>query len=354
VRSAAPVLLAMSALAASRSASAGEGPTDALVACAPDAAARIETAVGSPERPIRWTPIARVDAAAVLRRSDEGSPRLWVDCALPDRLRLTFADRTSERFLVRDVPLAHGLDEIALETIAQVIESSISALDADASTGMTRTQMASSLEPPAAAPPAVAAPAPPAAVPAETAGTPPSSWKGGLGAFYGLEAFGPGPVLQHGPGLLVALAVQRGRRCVGGWASAQYSVPETIETSLISARLDGAVLRAGVELLHDFSERVAVGARAGIGGDVVRVSPRQGSSGVTAQLAPDHVSWITVAQAAVTVKVRMVRGLSLSGTLLADVDLLVRHYDVAVDGAAQRAFTPWPVRPGLTTGVTWP
>ncbi len=339
---------------------------EARIACAPDAAARIEAAVDSPERPIRWTPVARIDLATVLLRTGEGpSARLWIDCTRPDRLRLMFADRASERFLVRDVPLGRGLDEIALETIAQVIDGSLPALDSDAATGMTRTQIASTLEPSGAAPPE--APSPPSsstATRAATAGEPRRDeagaahdrprLEGEIGAFYGVEAFGPGPVVQHGPGLQGALGGRRGRTRVGAWAAAEYAVPETIATSLISARLEGAVLRGGVEVTHALTPRVAAGARAAIGGDVLRVSPRQGSGELTAQLAPDHVAWSPVAQAAVTVRVTVAPDLALSGALLADADLAVRHYDVAVDGVARRAFTPWPVRPGLAAGITWP
>jgi hypothetical protein len=342
--------LALAIALASTSARADAPSVDVFLACPGDAAARIEAAAGGAERSFRWVPVARVDPGDVLRRPavDAAPSRVWIDCGPGDRVRLAFADPTSERFLVRDVPAPRGLDEVALETLAQVIDSSLSALESDAAAALDRAQVTSVLAPPEPAPAAFEA-RPEAPAPWTKA-----RWRAGIAAFYAVEAFGAGPVFQHGPGLAAGVGRAVGAWNAGAWMSAQIALPELLETSLIGARLDVVALRGGAEVARAVAGRVALGARVGAGADVVHVSARQGSGGATAELAPDRTSVAAVAQAAVTIAGRVGSVITLSGAAIADVDLASRHYDVAVGGATVRAFTPWPVRPGLVAGLGWP
>jgi hypothetical protein len=159
-------LLAL-AIALVASPARAEGPmTDVFLACPSGASTRIEAAVGTSERAFRWTRVSRIEAADVVRRPAEeqghGRSRVWVDCSRPDRVRLAFADPSLEHFLVRDVPAPRGLGEVTLETLAQVIDSSLSALESDPAVGLDRAQVTSVLapapEPSPVAPPSEARP----------------------------------------------------------------------------------------------------------------------------------------------------------------------------------------------------
>jgi hypothetical protein len=160
-------------------------------------------------------------------------------------------------------------------------------------------------------------------------------------------------VFQHGPGVSVAFGREVGPWSGGAWASAQIAIPQTIETELIGARLDVVALRGGAQVARA-AGGITIGARVGVGADVVRVSPREGSGGASATLFAAQTSIAPVAQAAVTIAGRVGSAVTLSGAALADVDLAFRHYDVTVGTTLVRAFTPWPVRPGLIAGLGWP
>ncbi len=313
---------------------------DIFVAGAPDAVARLEGAIGVAERPIRWVPIGKVDVEEVLRRpADVGhrAARAWIDGSSLDRMRIYFANWNSERFLVREVPLPQGLDELALETVGQVIASSLSALMTDDSAGMSRAEIASVIEETPSAPPPSRA----------------SSWGATWGAFYAVQAFAPEQWVEQGPGLMATLGQREGRWRAGGWVSGQYQLPETIESGLIGVRLDTVAMRAGAELARGLGPRVAVALRAGLGGDMVHIAPRRGSA-AQATLSPERFTWEVDAQVALAWTVRLDAGFALSAALLADADLGMRHYDIAIDGVTTRAMTPWWVRPGLMAGVAWP
>lgn len=331
------------ALMLGTSVASGETPSpiEIFVAGRSDAVSQLENAVVLGDRPVRWVAVDKVDVSDIVRRPTESEPsatRAWVDCSRSDRVRIYFANWNTERFMARDVPLPDGLNELALETLGQVVETSLSALAADEKTGISRAEMASVLG---------SEPGPELAAPRQ------SSWGPALGAFYAVQAFASEHLIEHGPGLTAILEEREGTWRPGAWISAQYQFPETINAALIGVRLDTLGLRAGVEVNRGLSARVALGVRGGAGGDVVHIAPRQGST-QHATLSPDRFSWQYVAQLALVCTVRVGPGVVLSTALLADADITLRHYDVMVDGSTVRALTPWRIRPGLLAGVSWP
>ncbi len=335
-------LIALVLCGPTAAAEASLSPVDIYVAGPPEEVVRLESAIGVADRPIRWVPIGRVDVDDVVRPpTDVGSQaaRAWIDCSSPDRMRIYFANWNAERFLLREVPLPDGLNELALETVGQVIASSLSALMTDDHAGMSRTEINSVLRP----------------APATSELPPPPHWTARGSLFYAVQTFAPEQAVEQGPGLMATLGPREGRWRPGVWVSGQYQLPETVDSGLIGVRLDTVALRAGAEVARSLGPRVDLALRAGLGGDVIHVAPRRGTvdEGQTT-LSPDRFSWGFAAQMALAGTVRLDAGFALCVALLADADLDRRHYDVAIDGVTLRALTPWWVRPGLMAGVAWP
>ncbi len=318
----------------------GPPPVDLFVAGTPDTLARLESGVGIAERPIRWVPIAQIDPTEVLRRPSEAEAHVahaWIDCSQPDRVRIYFASGSSERFLVRDVPLADGWTELALETLAQVIQSSLSALDLDSASGMTRAEMTAVLKiPPPSSPPAPA---------------PTRAWTLAGEAFYAVQGFAPQHLFEQGPGLGARYGQPSGFLRFEGWVAGQYLLPDTVDTPLIGVRLDTATLRGGVGLRHDLSDGAMLVLDVGIGADLVHVSPRQGAVD-HATLSPDRFLVDYAARLEVALLVQTGSNLGILFEVFGDVDPSNVHYDVAVDGAPTRVVTPSWIRPGIAAGIT--
>jgi hypothetical protein len=304
---------------------------------------RLEGAVAAPGQPIRWVTVPRIDGANILEASSGRGPqkvvRVWVDASHPDLVRLYFANWNAERFLARDVMLAQGLDEPALETVAQVIESSVSALASDESIGMSRREMTSAIQANLGAAPIDAHPSP---------------WHGSIGAFYAAEVFSSDQGVLQGPGLMTGVERRDGPWVFGAWLSAQYVLPKTIETALIGVRLDSVALRAGPEVSRAITDHFDLAARAGWGGDIVSISPREAVAGPRATLDAARLSWDDVAQIALIATGHPSPSLAIWAAIFCDVDLVLRHYDVLVNGVPSEVVTPWRVRPGLMAGAEWP
>jgi hypothetical protein len=187
----------------------------------------------------------------------------------------------------------------------------------------------------------------------ETKTAPRSPWIARWGAFYAVQGFAAEQPIEHGPGLMAAFGQREGRWRLAAWAKGQYQLPQTIDTGIISVRLDTVALRVGAEVARSLTARVALATHIGLGGDIVHIAPRQGSSG-HATLSSERFTWEYLAQLALVATVQMDAGVTLSGALIADADLGMRHYDVLLDGSTVRALTPRWIRPGVMAGVTWP
>ncbi len=307
----------------------------------------------------RWQRVDGLDPADVLRDRRDGETaavRAWVDVTRATRARLTFAVRTGDRFLVRDVDLSGRFDEVDRAALAEVLESSIGALIANERAGLTRAEAEAVLAGRAApAPPPVvtATPPPPAAPP--PAAPPPPRWA--LGFFYAAQALGDGAALDHGPGLALAVAatekfanVHDAGRGPVVFASAQYRLPVREGAPRIGVSLYTVAARAGVECGPLWWSRLRV--RLGGGADFVHVSPE--SSDPAALVTPARWSTSFVATAALRANIlRQPRRFWFSALLFADVLPTAVRYDVASDGASTPVFSPWRVRPGLNLELTF-
>jgi hypothetical protein len=136
------------------------------------------------------------ELVAKQKSNDRSRGTVWILAPNATLVRLVFADNAQQRFLIREVPLPEGLDDVARESIGQIVESSLLALLQGAA-AISRTEVHQAMgqfmdatpvapAPPVAAPAQPQAPAPP--VP-DTNSTHPDS---ALGAWVRRELVGKG------------------------------------------------------------------------------------------------------------------------------------------------------------------
>ena len=298
--------------------------------------------------PLLWNRIDRFNPLAELLR---GAPagrtailRCWVDLTDARRATLYFAGEGGERFFVRELALSGRLDEIDQESLAQVLELSISALMENQEIGLTRDQareLFSRAQPPPRPEPA-AAPAPPAA--------PPRRWSLTPAAGYAAERTGASLPIAQGPGLSMTLSAVRdpGLR-LGLWIATQYQVAASAHRPEIGVRLQTAAARAGVE-----AGWWRWRARLGGGVDWTHVTPLPGDAGAATTLTVAGAHWSTswVACAALAFRLPLEKALgpgriALSLILLVELVPSPTQYQLQDTSGVRVLFARARTRPGL-------
>lgn len=296
--------------------------------------------------------------------------RVFVTRPNADELRIFFVcrDGAKQRYLVRDLPLVRGLDEMALENTAQVVFSaSLAIWEGQEETNPDRVAAALAPLPlaplPGPAPTTTDTPAPPAASLATTVtddkrvvahdssrrksatSAPPYVV---ASAGYALRYRGPAGV-GHGPLLALGIA-QRKQREIGVRASGALLLPITIEQDELQLSLRGysLALEPWVELGRERSVR-CLGSLA-LGMDIVSASASANPTGIE----PTAPSWEINPFLAPRVGVDFALEPFRVGVALdLAVQLVQRHYDVAEAGAQRAWITAWRVQPGLLVQVFW-
>ena len=316
----------------------------------------------------RWARLPRFDPMEILRgdRDPSVAPlRCWIDVLDPRRARLYFAARSGQHFLVRDVEMSGSFDEVDREALSQVIELSVAALLENERAGLTRTQteaLLASREAPRPPPPAPPPPEPPSSTGAplvrdEPAQPPPPLGVGPTGGvFYRAQAHGPDLPIVHGPGVAFAWGGLGPRALLGGWVSGQYQLPAEEIGPAIGMRFETFAARAGVQAYlpldggnaHRGLRPSGIAARLGVGADLVRLTPRPGSSAnPAAALTPPRWSRSLVFGAMAAVTWRVGRRASLGAVASLDLLPTAVDYDLQVASRTSPAFSPWRLRPGL-------
>jgi hypothetical protein len=299
--------------------------------------------------PLRWNRVDRFDPLADVLRAGAADPatplRCWVDMTEAHRVVLYFAARGGQRFLVRGVELSGRFDELDRQSLAQVLELSISALLESGEAGISRSEArvllsrgAAPAAPALAGPPGVVSAPPPAeASRVAVAGE----------ILYGARALGTGMPLAHGPG--AGLSLRRSRSAdsapgtLGLWVSGQYQVPASARSADIGLQLQTLSARAGLEV-----ERWRLRARLGAGADWVRVAPLAGNASAPVTLASAHWSTSLVVTGGLALLIPVGPRLAAAVALSADMLPTAVHYDLQSPGGSRTAFAPWRVRPGLS------
>jgi hypothetical protein len=286
---------------------------------------------------LRLTHVPVFSAADVMTGDERGvAARVWIEVGAGGRARITITDQRAQRFLVREAALPTWPDELARETIAQVVESSVAALVENQGLGMTRAQAHSLL------------------LGHDERPSPPQRAENqcGLGAFYQAQIFSPQILWAHGPGLRGQVTTPTRVGPAGLSVSAQYVLPQTRDDAYVGARLQGVALRVGVGIERQ-RPRLRLAAWLGAGIDAVHVQPQQGSLGV-ATLTSTRWTAVTVLRAEVRVGLRVAKRMALFLTPSLEWDPKKRTYSVTgVDGQTG-VVAPYAVRPGLSLGLEWP
>ncbi len=308
-----------------------------------------------------WLRVSRFDPLDVVqeqRPPERRAVRCWVDMSSPRRIRLFFAAGSGERFLVRDLDVSARFDEMDRQTLAEVLERSVTALLDDEQAGLDRAQALALLESrrrretPAPVAAVVVSPSP---------ATPPRASRVNVAAFYAGQALslarpgGDTVALVHGPGLFLAGAIDRPRRRWAVWAAAQLQFPNRELANDVGLQFQTTATRVGLELQQTIGDdavrrgfRISyLMLRVGTGLDLVHLTPRPGSVDPSVVLTRPRWSSSLVFTAAAGAGMRVGRQMRLAVTVFVDVLPTTVHYDLAAEGQVTPVFSAARVRPGV-------
>ncbi len=269
--------------------------------------------------------------------------RVWLRVAPPEVL-FVLSDARGERLLLRKLDVGEVLDPVDVESIAQILGSSLEALRLGGAIGVARAELVARV-------PALGAIDAVEARPPQVPDAPPAPPRRALGvlevAEHVLVWSGKQPP-QHRVALRGGLALDRPWR-PGLLLEAGYLVPTTVRHADAGARLEGLAVRGGFELRPAFG-RWSLRARLTVGLDLLRVEPRLfDASGLTVR--PVQWTRLGMVETALGVGYRLHRRTSLFFGFGLDVDLADARYVVERSGAAETTFDPLRIRPFASLGL---
>jgi hypothetical protein len=294
--------------------------------------------------------------------------RVFIDATRADVAVLYLVDASWQRVLVRRLPLEHGLDEVAREQLAHIVEAAIQSLAAGGQIGVSRAEASAELglpsplvedvtppgdgEPRA---PATSAPEPApasrrsrAAVPRGAAEA--SRWKARAGLGWGLAPW-TAETLVQGPELSLRLGVGRGRLSGGGGLGLQYRLRREVRSELAGMVIEGLALRVLAHARYALEPGFAVLASLGGGFDRETFQPRSGRASSIA-LGPSGTRASAVAALRLGMEVRMSGPVWLGADAGAELDLAPDDYVVLQGGRFVPIAEPLRVRPTFSVLVS--
>jgi hypothetical protein len=325
------------------------------VGAAAGLADRIESWFRGQTTIVRRTTMASLQASLVFSAAKDPGVRVWILFSSPTDVHLVFAVQqgagTPPRYLVKEVPLDSGLDELQSEQIAQVVYLSAQGLWAG-NVESTRHDVEQSLgvAAPAPAPPRDPPALPAPAVPDATPRPIPVRAVASAGVDYAVKLAGDEGLAQA-PGAAVALSWRIGPTEIGGRLRAAVLLPHTAVRSGVHLDLKGLAFAVAGTVAGRVARSTWVVGEAGPGLEITsyRVasvddpSLRPGGGG-TDPRPTLHV------RAGVRADLGVFR---LECDALVVVQLLRAHYDVSIDGSRSEALVASIVQPGLAAGVSW-
>jgi hypothetical protein len=296
-----------------------------------------------------------LDAAAVLARSAEAGIRAWIDLKDPAMAHVFFSVEdppSGRRFLVSDVPLPGGLDELGIEQLAQVVYLSAQGLWAG-NVESTRQEVEAVLRRREAVeqPPAPVVPAPRderAVLPVQS---PQDKHRVVVGSGYSLRSMGDEGA-AHTLGSWVGIVWGRRTWETGALVRADLFLPrEQGAGGGVKVDLSGMALGAALTLARRAWREVWITGEVGPGLDVVRY--HAGAIDVPG-LRPTSGGVSPRPNGQLRLGARVGLGsVSLVAEALLVVQILGTHYDVTEGSAHSKILVPGVVQPGFAVGLSW-
>jgi hypothetical protein len=327
---------------------------------------RIDSWFRAQHVPTRTSAVATFESGTVLTASGQAGVHAWIAVLDGKVARVFFRVESATarpRFLVSEIPLDAGLDELGIERLAQIVYLSAMGLwegSMESSRREVEQELAKQAGDARAVPPPAPTSLPPPPPPSPQApsierdstvaradGTSPVGvragfeytmrWRGDLGI---------GQTVGASLGALHRL----GDLEVGGLVHAGAILPQASTGSGVELDTQGVTFAVGAAAARRF-QRTRLVAEVGFAADVVRY--RTGAiadPSLRPEAGATDVQPFTFVCAGAQVDLGPV-GIGLVGLL--DVALERTHYDVASGGARSRVLVPWIVQPGFGAGASW-
>jgi len=295
-----------------------------------------------------WHEVANLRVDDVLEAPIAGrgaAVLVWVDASSPREARIYFRAAAGRRYVIRRVSLPGGMGPLAVEEIAQIVQSVLRALASDTAwaLSLSEARVALSVPEPRSAP----APVPPhaRAVVVEVGSAV-------LGQLYapGLPFVGDVELSFAALSRPAADSSSALPGSLGGRVALAYGFPAHFSAGPVGADLQATTLR--LELIWEPWRAGRAAVRLGLGGGADRVAytPAAEQPGATAAAGGTFVAALGCFDAALRLEV--VPRLTLALGLLAEISLARVHYDAYdASGSLYEALVPHRVRPGATIGV---
>jgi hypothetical protein len=290
-----------------------------------------------------------LDLEDIERERGVGPPvRIWVAAPAPDRLRLYLAEPDTRRYLVRDVPLPSGLDELGRERSVQVILSSALAfMERRAASSLREVEAALREHPELSGEAAASEPRDRGVTEPEPR---PSPWRARvrLGAGYGFAA---GDRLSHGPGVAVGVRWTPAGVGFGLLLRGQYRLPSEIDTPSVRVSEASVPLSARGELGFELGTAVGLHLELGAGVELVSLTPLRATQ---ANVEPREARWDQRPFVVAALGPSFWWG-NLGAALRGELQLftLDTHFGVATDAGERRELTLARLRPGALLELRW-
>jgi hypothetical protein len=280
--------------------------------------------------------------------------RIWIDLNDGHRVRIFLSDVAGERFAIRELALHDHVDEVARESIGQLVAAAASALSEGTETGVSLEEAERTmgiLPQTSMTVPKIASTSPVSRAPVAAHSPQRRTASLDLGAFYAAAAFAPQHWLTHGPGLLFDWGATGAVIGPRAWLLLGLQLPLSLGDRAVSGRLAAVTGRVGVAVERGWTA-AALSAGIGAGADLVHVASRAGTD-PSAMLGPAAFLVVPSMRLQVVLKAHLGRDLYVVGAVTCDVDLLSTSYFFSQVGQEVEAVTPWRVHPGLLIGAIW-
>jgi len=317
--------------------------------------------------------LSESELVAQQKPDDSSRGTVWILFPNATTARLVFADHAHVRFLIRDIPLPQGMDDVGRESVEQVIESCFLAL-LQGATAISRVEVQAAMSPyvasaPGAPPFPEAPPAPPKATPSTQPRSLPSTHPKPspatqpaaatqsprvlthrLGIGYGANGAGSDFGVEHGPELLAGVELVRQHDSLFAAGVFDWHFAQHHRNADFDLRVQNSRLWLIVGWRKPLKDPTSFVATMGPGIGVTRVT----TTSVPGVAAPvpgnsDVTPWARVQSGLEWGTAPLVIQLLLT----ADLSFYDTHFRIRRDGTEEPLAHAWFLRPGGTSGAVW-